>query len=161
MSHEGPGQPDMDHGLAGTMTKEVRFLYSGIRVRDLTRSLRFYRALGFRVIRRGVMEHRGEWVHLKFPKSHHRLELNYYPRGSEFYTPFRSGSEFDHFGFYFSDLPRWIARAKRAGGRVKVEVPDGPNRLVYIEDPNGIWLEFIGPALKTQALKRRRRKAAS
>lgn len=137
------------------MPKEERFFYSGIRVRDMARSIRFYQALGFRIFRRGVMEHKGEWVHLKFRGSPHRLELNYYPRGSPFYTPFRAGTEFDHFGFYFSDLAGWVARAKRAGGRVKVEVPDGSNTLVYIEDPNGIWLEFIGPARKARPRRAR------
>ncbi len=127
------------------MPSEARFFYSGIRVRQLARSLDFYRALGFRVFRRGVMEHGGKWVHLKFPGSHHRLELNYYPKGTPFYEPFRKGSEFDHFGFYFTDLARWVARAKRAGGKVVARVPDGRNELVYLEDPNGIWLEFIGP----------------
>lgn len=138
------------------MSPTAQFFYSGIRVRNLSRSLRFYQALGFRVHRRGVMDHGGEWVHLKFPGSAHRLELNFYPRGTPFYTPFHQGTEFDHFGFYFADLPRWIDRAKRAGGRVKVEVPDGPNRLVYVEDPNGIWLEFIGPARASPPRKRMR-----
>lgn len=142
------------------MVGDARFLYSGIRVRDLPGSLRFYRALGFRVFRRGVMDHGGEWVHLKFPGSHHRLELNFYPPGSPFYEPFGPGSEFDHFGIYVTDLARWVSRAKRAGGRLKAEVPDGKTRLLYVEDPNGIWLEFIGPATpapRPRAKRTRRR----
>jgi catechol 2,3-dioxygenase-like lactoylglutathione lyase family enzyme len=136
------------------MPNEVRFIYTGIR--DLARSLRFYQALGFRLFRRGKMEHGGEWVHLKFPGSHHRFELNYYPPGSTFYHKYVAGSELDHVGFYFTDLPRWIERAERAGGRVKAEVPDGPNRLVYIADPDGIWLEFIGPGRAARPVKRKR-----
>ncbi len=139
------------------MASRARFFYSGIRVRDLPRSLRFYRALGFRVHRRGVMAHGGTWVHLKFPGSHHRLELNYYPRGSEFYEPFRRGTEFDHFGFLFADLDRWVTKARRAGARVRAEVPDGRNKLVYVEDPDGIWLEFIGPQTARKSPTRRRK----
>lgn len=133
---------------------EARFFYSGIRVRDLARSLKFYRALGFRVYRRGVMDHGGEWVHLKFPGSHHRFELNYYPKGTKYYEPPREGNQFDHFGFYFSDLPSWVARARKAGGKMGPVVPDGRNQLVYIQDPNGIWLEFIGPASPSKPRRR-------
>ena len=107
------------------------------------------------------MDHGGVWVHLKFPGSHHRLELNYYPPGSPFYTPFRQGSELDHFGLYVADLQRWVARAKRAGGRLRAEVPDGRNRLFYVEDPNGIWLEFIGPWPPARKPRPARRRAAS
>jgi len=133
----------------------VRFLYSGIRVRDLARSVRFYRALGFRVRSRGRMEHGGEWVHLVHPGSHHRLELNYYPRGNRFYEPFRSGAEFDHFGFYASDVAGWRKRAVRAGGKVVEDFLDGKFRLIYVNDPNGICLEAFGPA------RRRRPRARS
>jgi len=132
----------------------VRFLYSGIRVRDLRRSLAFYRALGFRIHARGRMGHGGEWVHLVHPGSRHRLELNFYPRGNRFYEPFTKGSEFDHFGFYSPDVAGWRRRAVRAGGRVVADFVDGKSRLVYVADPNGVWLEMFGPA------RPRRRRAA-
>jgi catechol 2,3-dioxygenase-like lactoylglutathione lyase family enzyme len=42
-----------------------RFYYSGIRVRDLDRSLRFYtQAMGMKIVRRGKMKHGGIWVQL-------------------------------------------------------------------------------------------------
>jgi catechol 2,3-dioxygenase-like lactoylglutathione lyase family enzyme len=164
--HLGPSSPGQSfavasgstlsgQGTSGAVAGEARFLYSGIRVRDLPASLRFYRALGFRVFRRGVMDHGGEWVHLKFPGSHHRLELNYYPPGSEFFEPLRAGTEFDHFGFWVKDLGHWVSKAKRAGGRLKAEVPDGRSRNFYLEDPNGIWLEFFGPAATAPRAKGR------
>lgn len=131
------------------------FLYSGIRVRDLDRSLRFYRALGFRVRARGTMGHGGQWVHLVFPGSRHRIELNFYPRGNRFYEPFREGSEFDHFGFFTPDVAAWQRRAERAGARTVEDFVDGRSRLVYVTDPNGICLEAFGPARP-----RRRRRAS-
>jgi catechol 2,3-dioxygenase-like lactoylglutathione lyase family enzyme len=124
----------------------VRFLYSGIRVRDLRRSLAFYRALGFRVRAKGTMEHGGKWVHLVFPGSRHRVELNFYPKGNRFYEPFRKGTEFDHFGFYTPDVAGWHRRAVRAGGKPLLDFVDGRSRLVYVTDPNGICLEAFGPA---------------
>jgi len=135
----------------------VRFLYTGIRVRNLERSLAFYRALGFRVLARGQMAHGGQWVHLVHPGSRHRVELNYYPRGNRFYEPFRPGSEFDHFGFYAPDVAGWYRRALRAGGTPVVDFVDGKSRLVYVNDPDGVCLEAFGPIrLRRRSSKRTR-----
>jgi catechol 2,3-dioxygenase-like lactoylglutathione lyase family enzyme len=123
-----------------------RFLYSGLRVRDLDRSLRFYRRFGFRVVDRGKMQHGGSWVHLRYPGSTHRLELNYYPRGNRYFEPVRRGTEFDHFGFYAPDPLAWKRSALRAGGRLAEEFVEGAYRLVYVRDPDGNWLEAFGPA---------------
>jgi len=125
-------------------------------VQNLDRSLRFYRALGFRVHARGRMGHGGEWVHLLFPGSRHRVELNFYPKGNRFYEPFRHGSEFDHFGFATRDVAAWRARAIRAGGTVVEDFLDGRFRLVYVNDPDGVCLEAFGPARP-----RRRRRTRS
>jgi catechol 2,3-dioxygenase-like lactoylglutathione lyase family enzyme len=45
---------------------KVEFVYAGLRVRNLPRSLRFYRKLGFRIHKRGTMGHGGQWVHLAY-----------------------------------------------------------------------------------------------
>src|SRR5579864_7657083 len=95
----------------------IRFGYAGIRVRDLTRSLRFYRGLAFRVLRRGTMEHGGRWVHLAIPRQPQVLELNFYPRNTRFYEPFRPGTELDHLGFFVKDIDGWVRRAQRLGGK--------------------------------------------
>jgi catechol 2,3-dioxygenase-like lactoylglutathione lyase family enzyme len=92
------------------------------------------------------MAHGGEWVHLVYPGSRHRVELNYYPRGNRFYTPFRPGLEFDHFGFYAPDVERWYERALRAGGKRVADFVDGKSRLVYVNDPNGVCIEAFGPS---------------
>jgi catechol 2,3-dioxygenase-like lactoylglutathione lyase family enzyme len=128
------------------MPDEVRFMYSGIRVRDLARSVRFYRALGFRVIKKGWFSHGGRWVHLVFPGSDHRVELNYYPPGTPFYEPFHTGTEFDHFGFYVSNPQRWLRGMVRAGARPKVGFVDGPAQLLFVEDPDGVGLACCGPS---------------
>lgn len=135
----------------------VRFLYSGIRTTDLDRSLKFYRALGFRVRAKGQMKHGGRWVHLVFPGSAHRVELNFYPKGNRFYEPFRAGSEFDHFGFYAPNVERWYRRALRAGGRPLLDFVDGRSRLVYVSDPNGICLEAFGPIVPARRKARKRK----
>ena len=131
--------------VSGMARVKVQFLYSGIRVRDLDRSLRFYRRLGFRVVRRGVMGHGGKWVHLIFPGAHERIELNYYPRSNRYYTPLRKGTEFDHFGFRVSSVEAWerSLRAKRLPIVARIREPH--ENIVYTRDPDGNWLEFFGP----------------
>jgi hypothetical protein len=104
------------------------------------------------------MGHGGEWVHLRFPGSYHRVELNYYPRGNRYYEPFRHGTEFDHFGFTTPDVAAWRARAVRAGGKVVEDFIDGRFRLVYVNDPDGVCLEAFGPA---RPRKRRRARSSA
>ena len=126
--------------------QKVTFLYAGIRVRHLGKSLRFYRRIGFRVIRRGRMRHGGVWVHLRFPGASERVELNYYPRGNEFYEPIRRGTEFDHFGFRVADVEAWEAKLRRMRLPVVARIREEPSEnIVYTRDPDGHWLEIIGP----------------
>ncbi len=123
----------------------IEFVYAGLRVRDLERSLAFYRKLGFRVHKRGTMEHGGTWVHLSFPGAAQRLELNYYPRGSRFYTPPARGTEFDHLGFRVASVSAWEARLARLGLPTVARVREGSENLLYTKDPDGNWVEFFGP----------------
>jgi catechol 2,3-dioxygenase-like lactoylglutathione lyase family enzyme len=123
----------------------ITFLYSGVRVRNLARSIAFYEGLGFRIRRRGTMEHGGEWVHLAFPRQIPRLELNYYPKGNRFYEKFRSGTELDHLGFRVRDVDVWIHRARRLKARFLFRINETHENIAYFLDPDGICLEFFGP----------------
>jgi catechol 2,3-dioxygenase-like lactoylglutathione lyase family enzyme len=124
---------------------KVEFVYSGLRVRDLDRSLRFYRRLGFRVRRRGQMGHGGKWIHLRFPGAVQLLELNFYPRTNRYYEPFRRGTEFDHLGFRVSDVETWEAELRRRRLPIVARVREPFENIVYTRDPDGNWLEFFGP----------------
>lgn len=124
---------------------KVEFVYSGLRTRDLARSLRFYRKLGFRVHKRGTMDHGGQWVHLVFPGSAHELELNFYPRGNRFYTPIRKGTEFDHLGFRVSDVKAWEEELRRRKFPIVARIREAHENIVYTRDPDGNWIEFYGP----------------
>lgn len=127
-------------------SRPVRFLYTGIRVRDLDRSIRFYRTLGLRVRLRGRMAHGGEYVHLAQPRSAQRLELNWYPKGNPYDEPFRRGTELDHLGFRVDDVRKWVRKLGAAGGTVTIPTfRDGDFQLAYVEDPDGILVELFGP----------------
>jgi catechol 2,3-dioxygenase-like lactoylglutathione lyase family enzyme len=141
------------------MAPHLRFVYTGIRVRNLARSLAFYRKFGFREVARGQMEHGGRWVHLTFPGSPHRLELNSYSPRNRFYTPIRVGTEFDHFGFFTDDLPAWRRRGARAGAPLVADFPQGEKyRQVYVADPDGNWIGAFGPADRPRKLPVPRRR---
>ncbi len=125
---------------------EYRFLYTGIRVRDLDRSLAFYRGvLGMKEIGRGTMPHGGRYIHLRTPGSQQRMELNWYPEGSRFHAPYRVGEEMDHLAFRVANVRRAYEDLVRKGAEVAV----GPKEArgvteVYVKDPDGIWIELLG-----------------
>jgi catechol 2,3-dioxygenase-like lactoylglutathione lyase family enzyme len=123
----------------------VEFVYSGLRVRSLLRSLRFYRKLGFRVFRRGTMQHGGQWVQLAFPGAAQRLELNFYPRSNRFHEPIRKGTEFDHLGFRVSDVEAWERELRRRRFPIVARIREPHENIVYTRDPDGNWVEFFGP----------------
>jgi catechol 2,3-dioxygenase-like lactoylglutathione lyase family enzyme len=131
--------------------RKIRLYYTGIQVRELRRSLRFYLSLGLKVDHRGTMAHGGKWVHLKDPASGQRLELNWYPKGSRFYERYKSGSELDHIGFIVDDALRWFKLLVKRGARPAARpFGDESETLAYVEDPDGIWIELIGPGRKSK-----------
>ena len=123
----------------------VEFVYAGLRVTDLGRSVRFYRRLGFRVHRRGTMGHGGRWVHLAFPGAAQRLELNYYPPDNPYFEPPRAGTQFDHLGFRVSDVEAWEAALRRRRFPIVARIREPHENIVYTADPDGNWIEFFGP----------------
>jgi catechol 2,3-dioxygenase-like lactoylglutathione lyase family enzyme len=124
---------------------KLEFVYAGLRVRELARSLRFYRRLGFRVYSRGTMGHGGRWVHLAFPGAAQQLELNFYPKANPYFEPLRRGTEFDHLGFRVSDVEAWERELRRLRFPVVARIREEHENLVYTKDPDGNWIEFFGP----------------
>ncbi len=123
----------------------MKLVYAGVRVRDLQRSLTFYRALGMKTVRKGTMEHGGVYVHLKSPGSPQVLELNYYPKQNRFYEPYRRGSELDHLGFWVDNVDACLDFLKRRGAKTAIEPwTEGRYRLAFVEDPDGIGIELLG-----------------
>ncbi|MGI0131151.1 MAG: VOC family protein [Thermoplasmata archaeon] len=114
--------------------------YTGIRVRDLDRSIRFYTAgLGLREGPKGRMAAGGLWQELQDPESGAILELNFYPGA----TPYREGDELDHLGFRVNDLPSAVIRLETLGGRVRIPpFTEGDERLAFVSDPDGVWVEL-------------------
>src|SRR2546428_12290905 len=103
---------------AGIPTK---YFYTGVRVRDLERSVRFYRnELGMKVTRKGTMSHGGVWIELRSPGSPQRLEVNWYAPKSNFLAPNRSGGELDHLAFRLAQGAHACRQRVSKGARPEV-----------------------------------------
>jgi len=124
----------------------MTFRYTGIRVRDLKRSLALYtKVMGLKQTERGRMKAGGIYVQMKDPRSRQVLELNYYPRGAKYYERFRNGSELDHLAFWERDVDRKYEELLANGATKAVEpFSEGGYRLAFVKDPDGIWIELLG-----------------
>jgi len=123
---------------------QARFYYAGIRVRDLKRSVNFYtKVLGMKIVNRGKMGHGGEYVQMVTPGTKLRLELNYYPEGSKFYSEYITGEEMDHLAFVVDDVKKAFKKFVKKGAGIAVDPAHSKGTEVYIKDPDGVWIELL------------------
>jgi lactoylglutathione lyase len=133
----------------------MKFIYAGIRVRDLNRSLRFYKqVMGMKQDHKLRMPHGGVFAYLRSPgrtkpipwvSLGRGLELNYYPHGTKFYAKYCSGSELDHVGFWVTDVDGTYQKLVRKGAKEAAKpFSAGKYRLGFVKDPDGNWIELIG-----------------
>ena len=134
----------------------MKFKYTGIRVRDLKRSIEFYtKTMGLKQIERGTMHAGGKFVQLIDEESQQQLELNYYPLGTKFYEEYCEGSELDHLAFWCKDVRENYKKVLAGGATPAVEPWDeGGYTLAFVRDPDGVWIELIGKKTKPASHKR-------
>ena len=121
------------------------FAYVGIRVTNLPRSIDFYtKILGMTVSGQGRIEQtEGETVGLQSEKDGFVLELNYYEQSSPYNTKYSVGEGLDHLAFKVDNLDKVLEEARKAGHPTILEMKADGSRWVYIEDPDGIWIELF------------------
>lgn len=124
---------------------KTKFAYTGIRVKDLEKSLDFYtRILGMKVVSRTKIEQaKGEVVNLATEEHGQVLELNYYEKTSKFNMDYQVGEGIDHLAFQVDDLDKATIEASKAGFPVILDMKTASSRWVYILDPNGIYIELF------------------
>lgn len=121
-------------------------IYTGIRVKDMDESIRFYtEILGMQLVeRQRTPQTQGEGATLKSPGSEQVVELNWYEQGSKFGTAYINGSEIDHLGFEVESMNEWVHDLEAKGVKILVRPYEiGGWNEAFIEDPNGIWIEFL------------------
>ena len=124
---------------------KATFLYTGIRVKNLEESVKFYTTLlGMKEKGRNRLEATGGTVvGLKSVEGGQELELNYYPKGNKYATKYAAGEGLDHLAFKVEDLDKALAEFTKAGHRTIHEVKGSSSRWAYVKDPNGIWIELF------------------
>jgi catechol 2,3-dioxygenase-like lactoylglutathione lyase family enzyme len=137
----------------------IKPLFTGLRVRNLKRSIRFYRVLGYQQTLR-MKTALGECAQFEHRNSRFTIELNYFPKGSRAYESLREGTELDHFGFEVRDVDAWVNKLCRAGAKLKMKPFNAKiiihekgvthdcwerGRAAFVADPDGIWIELMEP----------------
>lgn len=72
------------------------------------------------------------------------LELNWYPKGTRFYTKYRKGEELDHLAFSVENVEKAYRELVKKGVHVAVRPSEATGTEVYVKDPDGIWIELLG-----------------
>jgi len=119
----------------------VKFAYTGIAVKDMDQSIKFYtEALDMQLLdRHPIEETRGEVAALKSKDSPQLLELNWYPD-----SQYREGNELDHLAFEVDDVKTQIDRLTKMGTQVARPTEVRSKYVVgFVKDPNGVWLELF------------------
>jgi lactoylglutathione lyase len=124
---------------------KTKFTYTGIRVKDLGKSVEFYtHVLGMKETGRSKIDQaKGEVVNLTTHEGGPVLELNYYEKGSRFDSEYAAGEAMDHLAFQVDDLDKALAEASKAGYPLALEMKTPNSRWAYIKDPNGIFIELF------------------
>ena len=135
-----------------TTTREItilKYLHAMIRVRDLDRSLSFYRdGLGLREVRRRDYESgRFTLVYLATEEGAPEIELTYNWDQKESYG---NGRNFGHLAFLVDDIYKTCERLQSAG--VTILRPPRDGRMAFVKCPDEISIEFLqkGDSLTVQ-----------
>ncbi len=122
----------------------ARLVCTDVRVRDLSRAIRFYRVLGLRLAARARMDDGTQLVWMEDRASGQLLELFHLSPRSPLYTPYRPQTETSSARvFALRDAGPILRRLRRLGGPVHEEFEDGSVRLTFLRDPDGAVVELV------------------
>jgi len=117
-----------------------RFIYTGIHVSNLERSISFYRkSLGMQLMfKTSIKETGGRVAWLTTHGSKQVLELNWYPKG------YRYGGKrgLDHLAFEVKDASAAYRKLGSKQSGTIAPFTEGKWILAYVKDPDGNWVEL-------------------
>jgi lactoylglutathione lyase len=124
---------------------ETKFTYVGIRIKDIDASVNFYtKLIGLKETGRNRIEQtKGDVIGLESSDGKLTLELNHYDKDSPYYTEYIVGDGLDHLAFAVKDLDAALREATKLGYQTIKQLGTEKSRWAYVEDPNGIWIEFF------------------
>ncbi len=116
--------------------------YTSIRVKDMKKSLAFYRKMGLKVVGRRSPVPDELIVMLEDKKTGQRLNLMWYGKKCKWYTPYKmNGVELDHLMFEVKDAKGEYKRLLKRGATKATDIWEGKERTMgLVKDPNGIWV---------------------
>lgn len=133
------------------------FRHVSITVSDLEKAHDFYgKTLGLKQAPRPDLGVPGIWYELGGDLQLHILVNTDWPRSPAERDSFTVC--YPHFALYCDDVPRKAAELRRKGLTVHTndDLPESaPFRQVFVKDPDGNMIEFIGPVPQKPAAKRR------
>lgn len=124
---------------------ETKFVYVGIRVKNMKKSVDFYtKFLGMKNQGQSRIEvAKGDVAFLQTKDGEVGIELNHYDPDSPFSTKYVVGEGLDHLAFGVKDLDAALRQAKKLGYKLLKEIKTDKSRWAYVQDPNGIWVELF------------------
>ncbi len=117
-------------------------LYTSIRVKDMKKSLAFYKKMGLKVIGKRSPVPGEDIVMLEDRETKQRLNLMWYAKSCKWYSPYKTnGVELDHLLFEVKDAKKAYARLLKGGAPKATDLWEGKERTMgLVKDPNGIWV---------------------
>jgi len=120
------------------------FICADVRVRNLNRATRFYRALGLRRVANARMNDGTDVAWLRDRRTGQLLELFQLSPRSPLYRPFRYRSKVENaLIFSLPDVERLLTRLRRLGAKRLLEFEDGDVLVTFVRDPDGTLIEFV------------------
>ena len=111
-----------------------------IRVRDLDRTLEFYKELiGLKETRRTDIGDEATLVFLTDDQGSYHIELTHNRDGRDY----ERGDQFGHLAFYTPDLEMVIQEVERRGIPYRRSRPEMRSRYIFIQDPDEYDVEIL------------------
>ena len=122
------------------MIQVAKFIYTGIHVSNLERSIKFYTMeLGMKLMfKTTIKETGGRVAWLKTKGTRQILELNWYPKTYKY----GGKSGLDHLAFEVKDAVKSFKEISKTHGGPIEPFDEGRWKLAYVKDPDGNWIEL-------------------